>query len=343
MVEGPVTDIDTIKNKRILSIDAFRGFTILGMILINTISNSEKIPSWSKHSTDFGLTFIDLGAPLFIFAIALTYKMSYDRNLERKGIIETYLKFFRRYGAFLGFGFLGSKYIITKDGINFSWGVLQAIGFAGIFTLIFIATPSLVRYLVSLSILGIYQNISVFQINIQGTLLTISDWILNDRHGGLIGGVIWGAMMLLCTAMIDDYRSSSKHSFLVIGILFTSIGTAFHFIWQIVGSPQYIGISKERLTPAFILISVGLSAAFYWLFWLIYDKFSVTKNKSILQPLGKNAFLLYLFHPLFGFISSLYLKPNSHIVFVLLSATLNLILLWLIAYLLDKKKIYIII
>ncbi|NHJ39839.1 MAG: hypothetical protein FK731_07375 [Asgard group archaeon] len=337
-------EVETIYYKRYLSIDTYRGFIIFGMIIINTISIFDKIPSWSKHSIDFGLTIVDLGAPLFIFAIALTYKMSYNRSLKSKGIIETYLKFFRRYGAFLGFGFLGSKYLISDEGIKYSWGVLQAIGLAGIFTLFFIVTPSIVRYLISFSILGIYQNIMVYQIYTQGSIITISDWIFNDIHGGLIGGIIWGAMMLLCTAIIDDYRTKNKHSFLIIGILFTAIGTTFHLIWRYIDIPQFIGISKERMTPAYVFISIGLSSVFYWLFWFIFEKNSLTKNKSfILEPFGKNAILLYMIHPLFGFLSSLYLDKESKIIFIMLSALLNVIILWSFAYFLDRKKIYIII
>ena len=109
---------------RYLSIDIFRGVAIAGMIFANTIAAYKNVPAWSKHATDFGLTYIDLIAPFFIFAITLTFKMSFDSYLRKDGLLKTYLRFLRRFGAFIGFGVLGSQYILTINGISFSWDVL---------------------------------------------------------------------------------------------------------------------------------------------------------------------------------------------------------------------------
>lgn len=122
------------KKIRYLCIDVFRGLAIAAMIFVNTLSEFSTTPAWSKHAIDFGLTYVDLVAPFFIFAIALTYRMSFKRYLKNDGALNAYIRILRRYGALLGFGFLGSLFI-TSEGINFGWAVLQAIGLAGIFTL----------------------------------------------------------------------------------------------------------------------------------------------------------------------------------------------------------------
>ena len=69
---------EELKEKiRYMSIDVFRGFAIAAMIFVNTISPFDNTPAWSKHAIDFGLTYVDLVAPFFIFAIELNLKMSF--------------------------------------------------------------------------------------------------------------------------------------------------------------------------------------------------------------------------------------------------------------------------
>ena len=131
----------SFKRERSLAIDVFRGITVSAMVFVNIVGIFNNTPSWSKHPSDFGLTYVDLVAPFFIFAISLNYHISFRRRKEKYGAFETYLQFLRRYGALIGFGFLGAIFF-SASGISFSWGVLQAIGFAGIFTLYVGATSN---------------------------------------------------------------------------------------------------------------------------------------------------------------------------------------------------------
>ncbi|HMF31462.1 MAG TPA: DUF5009 domain-containing protein, partial [Candidatus Lokiarchaeia archaeon] len=137
LAQEPVTP----KKPRLLSIDAFRGGVIVAMVFVNFTAAYLAIPDWSKHTHDigvpFGLTYVDLVAPFFIFAIALTYHQSYKNSLAQNGSVETLLKFLRRYFALLGIGLLGEM-TITPTAIVFGWAALPAIGLAGLFTFLFI-------------------------------------------------------------------------------------------------------------------------------------------------------------------------------------------------------------
>src|SRR5512136_285651 len=83
--------------ERLEAIDQFRGFAILLMVLADYLSKPESVPAWLKHAHDVGFTIIDLIAPLFIFAIGLTYGMSFHRRLSRNGGWQTAVDFIRRY------------------------------------------------------------------------------------------------------------------------------------------------------------------------------------------------------------------------------------------------------
>ncbi len=335
---------EEIKEKiRYMSIDIFRGLAIAAMIFVNTISPFENTPAWSKHAINFGLTYVDLVAPFFIFAIALTFKMSFTSTLKREGRIQAYVKFIRRYAAFLGFGLLGSI-LISPAGINFGWGVLQSIGIAGMFTVFFIEIPRFYRFIIGFMFLEIYQFVIGLTVNVDGVFMTISDLGFRDAHGGFIGGFGYGVMMLLSTAIVDDFRELKKLLFLIYGLIFTVFGVSLHFIWVGYGFPSYGGLSKLRVSHSYILLTIGLAALSFWLIWLLYDHFNVTKNKSyFLEPQGKNAFFLFLIQPIFLSLATLILKSDSHVALVFFFGFLNVAIIWLTSFLLDKYKIYIII
>ena len=94
------------KGERSLAIDVFRGLIVCAMVFVDTVGIFGSTPAWSKHASDFGLTYVDLVAPFFIFALSLTYPISFKRRKENYGSFKTYLQFLRRYGALIGFGFL---------------------------------------------------------------------------------------------------------------------------------------------------------------------------------------------------------------------------------------------
>ncbi|MHA1346812.1 MAG: heparan-alpha-glucosaminide N-acetyltransferase domain-containing protein [Candidatus Heimdallarchaeaceae archaeon] len=340
--EENIAEIDQ-KKKRYLSIDLFRGLTIVGMVFVNIVSNFDNIPDWSKHATDYGLTYVDLVAPFFIFAIALTYKMSFNRYLKREGYVKTYTKFIVRYGALVGFGFIGSIGSFATEGTQFSWGVLQAIGYAGIFTLFFIILPRVVRFVIGIGTLVAYQFILMINVEVEGVLISLADLNLLDSHGGVIGGIGYAALLLIGTAIIDVFGEKKKLPILISGIIFSIAGAAVHFIWKFYEIPLYGGISKERMTPSYVSVTLGLGAILFWLIWYLFDIKEITKGKSyFLQPFGRNAFFLYIFHHLLILLATLYLPQNSHVALVIFVAVMNVGILWLLAFMMDKNKIYIV-
>ena len=337
------SEIET-KKLRYLSIDLFRGLAIVGMIFVDIIAPFDNVPAWSKHAVDYGLTYVDLIAPFFIFAIGLTYKMSFDRTLKREGYVKTYTRFARRYGALAGFGFIGSIHLIPNEGFRFSWGVLQAIGYAGLFTLFFIILPRIVRLAIGIGTLVGYQFILNIPIEIESVMMTLGDLNLLDVHGGIIGGIGFAAMLLITTAIIDLFGEKKKLPILISGVAFVSIGIIIHFIWKAYGFPIHGGISKERMTPSYIALTIGISAILFYLVWFLFDKKDITKGKSIiLQPFGRNALFLYIIHPLFILLATLYLPPTTHGALVMFVAAVNVAIIWLIAAWMNRKKVYIVI
>lgn len=338
-----INKIEDNKGVRYLSIDVFRGLAIVSMIFVNVIASFDKIPAWSKHAVDYGLTYVDLVAPFFIFAIGLTYTLSFNRYMEKNGWFQTFLRFLRRYAAFYGMGMFGLMYIFADKGILFGWGVLQAIGLAGIFTLLFIRFPRSVRFAIGIGLLAVYQYILTINVEIGTITMPLGDLNWYDSHGGIIGGIGFSILLLLCTAIVDDFRKTNKWWILGMGCIFTTAGIIWHLIYHYTGWPPFGGISKERVTPSYILLACGLAAILFWLLWFIYDKHHLTKNRSILQPMGRNSFFIYIIHPIFIGLTILILPQDSHAALVMFLGLVSVIILWTVSFFLDKKKFYIVI
>jgi predicted acyltransferase len=60
------------KGQRLLSLDAFRGFTIAAMILVNFPGNWDHVFSPLRHSEWNGISFTDLIAPFFLFIVGVS-------------------------------------------------------------------------------------------------------------------------------------------------------------------------------------------------------------------------------------------------------------------------------
>jgi predicted acyltransferase len=346
-----VEPVKTEKSIRYLSIDVFRGLAIVTMIFVNVIAPFNKVPAWSKHALDYGLTYVDLVTPFFIFAIGLTYTLSFNRYYEKNGWFQTFMRFIRRYAALFGMGMIGTMFLFTDQGIFAGWGVLQAIGLAGIFTLIFIRFPRTIRFAIGIGLLALYQYILTITVGTRiistplgGTIsMPLGDLNYYDEHGGVIGGIGFCILLLFCTAIIDDFRKTNKWWILGMGGIFTSAGIIWHVIWKFTDWPPFGGISKERVTPSYILLTVGLGAILFWLLWFIYDKHQLTKNKSILQPIGRNSLFIYIIHPIMIGFTQLILHLDTHAALVMFLGFVSVVILWTVSFFLDRKKFYIVI
>jgi len=70
---------------RIVSIDLFRGLTILIMVFVNHLGHLDGIPAWMKHvpSGQDGMTFVDVVYPAFLFVVGMAFPLAIGRPLER--------------------------------------------------------------------------------------------------------------------------------------------------------------------------------------------------------------------------------------------------------------------
>ena len=314
--------------KRLEPIDQFRGFAILLMILANYMNSVQIIPVWLKHADDIGYTVIDLVAPLFVFAMGLTYGISFRRRNIRDGAWNTYQHFLTRYLALLGMGYLITQ-VWELSGVqppSINWGLLQALGAAGLIALPFVRLSVAWRGVVGFGMLAGYQ------------LLLDHFWlqeVLIAPHNGPWGALSWGALLILATALADLYHDEArrKRAFPLASVGLVAVGLVIAI---------FVPLSKDRASASYVLLSLGLSGLIFYLFILVGNIWHL--RLPVLSAWGRNPLLLYLLHYVVLAVYALPAIPEWYV-----SAPIWLVLVQLVAMMgvlgwvgraLDRRGLY---
>ncbi len=125
LVSVPVSQ--AISSERLSSLDAFRGFTIAGMILVNNPGSWNHVYPPLRHTVWHGCTPTDLIFPFFLFIIGVALSFSFTRRLELADRRSLHLKIIRRSLIIFALGML-PRFIPDFDLSNLRIaGVLQRI------------------------------------------------------------------------------------------------------------------------------------------------------------------------------------------------------------------------
>lgn len=313
-------------SSRIVAIDQFRGFAILLMVLANYLAGVHSVPAWLKHAPDIGLTVADLIAPFFIFAIGLTYGLSARRRMQAAGKAKTVQHFLVRFFALIGIGSLISagEILFEIDHVTVNWGVLQAIGVAGLVSLPVIGWSCRRRLGVGLALLAGYQ------------ILLDHGWrakVLALPHGGLYGALGWAAMLILATVLADGFHGEQP-------------GRA-RFVWQAALTlafglllAAWVPVSKNRISASYVLVSLGASGVLFsgFAWWAQRCQ----RRLELLAAWGENPLLLYVLH--FFLLALVVLPgvprwyPEAPVWLVAVQATALIAGLSLVAWALHRKQ-----
>lgn len=265
--------LDT-RHVRDLGLDRFRGALIILMVAGDYLHGVDFVPAFLKHAPDIGLTVADVVAPAFVFAIGLTYRSSFERRAQN-GLGGAYRHFLLRYLSLIGIGAIISAGSTTVVGQQSGWGVLQALGAAGLLTLPVVRLNMDARFVIGLLLLGGYQ-------------ILLDQWaltsVLGSSHGGLVGALSWAALLILSTAVADTWRSGLRR-YLVGCLVLVTVTTASVFV---------VPVSKNRVSLSYVLVSLSL-AAVVWLLVSLGSR-AVRKPAGFFCWWGENPLVLYLLH-----------------------------------------------
>src|SRR5919205_1940083 len=186
----------TAATGRMLSLDAFRGITIAGMILVNNPGTWSAIYSPLEHAAWHGWTPTDLVFPFFLFIVGVSITLSLARRAEAGGSKrDLYVKILRRTLIIFGLG-LALTAFPYNDAAGFRIpGVLQRIAVCYFFaSVIFLNTRWRAQAAIAAALLIIYWA-AMKLIPVPG----FGAGVLDSKEGNLaayidravLGGHVW--------------------------------------------------------------------------------------------------------------------------------------------------------
>jgi predicted acyltransferase len=367
--------------QRYLALDVLRGLTIALMILVNTPGSWSTIYAPFKHAAWHGFTITDLVFPTFLFVVGNAMSFSMRKFREKGDAVFLKKVFKRTFlifliGLFLSafpFFYRSGGELVLKDFSSMRiMGVLQRIAlcyfFASLIVKYFRFKGSIIAGLV---ILFGYWGIMYWfgdpsaPYSLEGNAALKFDLLLISPENLYKGfGIPFDPEGLLSTLpaivnVIAGYVAgvfiqrlgnnlTTVWKLIVAGIIFVVLGQAWDLVFP---------INKPIWTSSYVLLTIGwdliLIGALIW----IIEVASIKKWTYFFEVFGKNPLFIFVMSGVFVMLMNIiligdstmkgWIYQNFYLSWLtdynasLLFAITYVLLLWLMGYWMDKKKIYI--
>ena len=291
------------QSKRFLSLDAFRGFTIMAMLLVNNTVYDQAYPSWLRHAGwGEGVTFCDLIFPWFLFCVGVAIPFSAAAYGKKGYSIKQYLiKSLRRSVVLVILGVLidcsiSKRLIIKLD-------VLQLIGLSFLMAAIIYQLPETYKKIIPALFLISYW-ILIRWIPFDGypssTFLQEHNIISHINQNYLARFHLAGflstfpaAALVAGAALVGDFiRADGRSDFyklkfmLISGAMAVVLGILWNFDLE---------FNKSVWTPSFILFSGGMATIVLAAYYFLIEMQGYRKWAFPFIVFGMNAITAYFF------------------------------------------------
>jgi len=291
---------------RILSVDIFRGATIILMVLVNTPGTWSNVYAPFLHADWHGYTPTDLVFPFFLFIVGTSIAFSYqNKNIDAAVYKKISIRSLKLIGLGLFLGAFTISFPFFKDFSDIRFpGVLQRIGVVFFFTaILFIHFKWRTLIAVTIFLLvGYWILMTLVPVNgIESTLdrapNNLANWLDVQVFGthnykadydpeGLLSTVpsIASALLGVFTGLILTSKQTKKATILMgIGGCLLIIG----HIWDL-----FFPINKALWTSSFVLVTAGWANLVLALIYYITDIKKMNFG-SIFRYVGANAIIVY--------------------------------------------------
>jgi predicted acyltransferase len=361
---------------RLVSLDIFRGLTVAFMIIVNTPGSWDYVYKPLKHSEWHGCTPTDLVFPFFLFIVGISTYFSlkkYGNEINGSSI----LRILRRVASIFILGLVLA--VFPYFGRDYStlriMGVLQRIALAyGFGAIICLTVRREYLWIVTAVLLLLYWGLLVFfggadPYSLEGNFALKADlFVLGKNH--LYNGFgipfepegLVSTIPSICTVIIGYFigemigKGSASWKLVLKLLFFGAAAAGLGYLWGML-----FPINKPIWTSSYVLYTAGLAMGVLSIIYLIADVFNFQKWGTFFMVFGTNALFSYFLAGiwtrllLFIHVTSgtdkislynwFYEKVCTPVAGTLngslMFAILQMLIIWGLALILYKKKVFI--
>jgi predicted acyltransferase len=305
--------------RRIESLDQFRGYTVVGMILVNFIGGFAVVHPIFKHHRTY-CSYADTIMPQFFFAVGYALRLSMLRRIDRDGASQAFRQCWSRIVGLVLLGFV----MYHLDGNYKKWSDLQELGLSGFFKTAF--RRELFQTLVSIGLatMWVLPVIGRSWRSLAGWLLFSAflhvglsklwyfDWLMKNGviDGGPFGFISWSIPVLLGALAYNAMATKRKCMSLWLMLLACVVMVIGYGLTCLDGVPDALPfvpptaevtlwtMSQKSGSVSYQTFGAGFSLAVFVAFVWISDVGGL--NLAVFRTFGRNALAAYVLHSMVG-------------------------------------------
>lgn len=362
------------KNRRLLSLDALRGFDMFFIIgggaLLLSVSSffpenvSAFIAEQMGHKEWHGFAFYDLIFPLFLFLAGLSLPFSLSKQLSLgKSRLNISLKIVRRavllvflgvlYNGLLNFDFENLRYASVLGRIGLAWAIAALIYlWAGKRVSVVVSVVVLLGYWALLALVkapDALPEVAVY--SMEGSIVGYIDRLylpgvlhlgVHDPEGLLstLPAVVT-AMAGIFTGDFVRQKRVKEYSKVGIMLLTSLLLLVLGYLWGLA-----FPINKNLWTSSFVAFAAGWSLLLFALFYLVIDVVGLKRWSFFFRVIGMNSITIYLLQQFFDFhkpVQTLFgglISLFPDIYYPSLYWCCYVLICWLLLYFLYRKSVF---